>query len=268
MIYSQTQTDPKQVWWQLGTIIRCALGAGLHRAGHRLNLDPVEVQERRSLFWAIYVMDKILSNIVGLPSVLQDIDIDQPLPQPIDDCFITKERIVDGEHTCGISMRLFIRIIALAKIQSRIQKKLYKIVRTDMDVSKLAQDVAELDQEVVAWKESMTPDFDELKSESSSPVYAVFLHAQLVFHYTIIILHQQGLQVSLERTTRDVPVLSTVSAHPRILAGGALCVSSARSTIQLLSLVSPDIMQHLRYVFPVSFIIGHIQRLYQGPFTR
>ncbi|OLL26976.1 putative transcriptional regulatory protein [Neolecta irregularis DAH-3] len=259
MIYTQTRTDPKQVWWQLGTIIRCALGAGLHRSGHRLNLDPVELQERCNLFWTIYIMDKILSNIVGLPGVLQDDDIDQLLPQPIDDHFITRDRVIEGEHTCSISLRLFLRIIELAKIQSKIQKKLYKIVRSDIDIVKLVRNAAELDQDVVAWKENMRPDFD-LKPELSPVIYAITLYAHLLFHHTVIILHRQGLLISLQRMFGNISVPPQIlSAHPRLLAGGALCVSSARSTIQVLGLVPPDILQrvclHVYYPYLSALVI-------------
>ncbi|OLL26975.1 putative transcriptional regulatory protein [Neolecta irregularis DAH-3] len=150
LIYMPVHTNPRPCWVALGMIVQSSLLVGLHRHGEGWNFNPIESQERRVTFWTIYMLDKYFSSVVGLPSILQDDDIDQRLPYEADYNCITKDGIFPGENTCSKQLKMFIHLIKIAQIQSKIQKKVYRVIRTDKDIEIMNDHVITIDNEVTA----------------------------------------------------------------------------------------------------------------------
>lgn len=76
----------------LGIALRACCRLGLHRnIPNRFN--PIELEERRRIFWLVRKMDSYVGAVLGLPQMLSDDDIDQELPAEIDDEYITSEGI-------------------------------------------------------------------------------------------------------------------------------------------------------------------------------
>jgi hypothetical protein len=68
------------------------LALGLHRKRYSQSSGAtsslVEVELRRQVFWSAYTLDKYLSVMLGRPSIFRDEDIDQRLPDELNDCDI------------------------------------------------------------------------------------------------------------------------------------------------------------------------------------
>lgn len=74
----------------LGIALRACCRLGLHRnIPNRFN--PIELEERKRIFWLARKMDSYVGAVLGLPQMLSDDDIDQELPTEIDDEYITSE---------------------------------------------------------------------------------------------------------------------------------------------------------------------------------
>lgn len=76
-------------WASLGGVVRAAQDLGLHlETGTRSRLDA---DMRRRVWWAIYVMDRMMALEMGRPALIHDFDCDVALPEPIDDHFLSPE---------------------------------------------------------------------------------------------------------------------------------------------------------------------------------
>jgi proline utilization trans-activator len=64
--------------------MRIALSLGMNRASPPGYLDYVEYRRRRRLWWTLYVIDRKLSTIMGVPFSIKDEDIDISLPEKDD----------------------------------------------------------------------------------------------------------------------------------------------------------------------------------------
>ncbi len=73
-------------WTWLGSAVRCAQDMDLHlETGAR---SRIEADMRRRVWWAIYILDRILSLELGRPFAIDDTDCDVSLPEPCDDHFL------------------------------------------------------------------------------------------------------------------------------------------------------------------------------------
>jgi hypothetical protein len=58
---------------------------GLHRSAASNNLDPVQQQTRKRIFWVIQTMETYVTTLLGLPTTLSDEDVDQEMPSCTND---------------------------------------------------------------------------------------------------------------------------------------------------------------------------------------
>lgn len=72
------------------------LAIGIHRK-RRVekfnNADLVELECRKRVFWCAYSLDNYLSAVLGRPRTFHDDDIDQELPEIINDSELTRQHI-------------------------------------------------------------------------------------------------------------------------------------------------------------------------------
>ena len=92
IIFLQSSAKLATCYSYIGIALFSAVRMGLHRSISR-NFNPIEQETRRRIFWTIRKMDIYVGAILGLPIMLSDDEIDQELPQEVDDEFVTSERI-------------------------------------------------------------------------------------------------------------------------------------------------------------------------------
>ena len=69
----------------MASAMRLCLELGLHRvdAGHSHKSSHSNSLDATSIFWSVYVLERRMSTSLGVPFVLQDIDIDNALARPV-----------------------------------------------------------------------------------------------------------------------------------------------------------------------------------------
>lgn len=94
LLFLQVTSNISGCYAFIGLALRSSIRMGLHRHLQHAGITPIEDETRRRCFYVIRQMDTYVSAILGFPMLLNDEDIDQPLPTEVDDEYITKEAIL------------------------------------------------------------------------------------------------------------------------------------------------------------------------------
>jgi hypothetical protein len=84
-----------QAWLYIGMAIRMAQDLGLHKNADQWThggvslFTPVELQERRRIWYACVIMDKYVSTYVGRPLSILELDFDTELPSVDEVCLVS-----------------------------------------------------------------------------------------------------------------------------------------------------------------------------------
>ncbi|KAI5811164.1 fungal-specific transcription factor domain-containing protein, partial [Peziza echinospora] len=142
-------SKPGLCWSLLSQACRLAMTIGLHRNvniwtssnHHGTAQEKYAIsQERKSVFWNLYILDKALSLTFGRPTCLPDFDCDVELP------------VDDGTNP---AYKYFNALVGLSRIRSGIYMRLYSATAGKMSVEERQMAVDELDEELnIWWKES------------------------------------------------------------------------------------------------------------------
>ena len=65
---------------KIGQALRLSLEQGMHTNMEDQGLDDAHVQRCMNVWWTVYILDRQMSSLMGLPLALQDNDISAPLP--------------------------------------------------------------------------------------------------------------------------------------------------------------------------------------------
>lgn len=149
------------LWHMTGLAMRTVTDLGLHRHASTHDLPPLVAQLRRRLFWVVYTLEGILASTLGRPISLADCDIDQPLPLSINDDNLTGgggafELVPESgkEAYLYTNMTQAIMLFQLRRLESRIQRTIYRVDRTiDSRLPKLQR----LYSELQAWHTNIPP---------------------------------------------------------------------------------------------------------------
>ncbi|KAF4611356.1 hypothetical protein G7Y89_g15657 [Cudoniella acicularis] len=80
IIYLQSSGSMHSCYSYISIATSLLLQMGLHRSGASSELDPVQQETRKRIFWAIQTMETYVTTLLGLPTTLRDEDIDQEMP--------------------------------------------------------------------------------------------------------------------------------------------------------------------------------------------
>ncbi|EON62512.1 hypothetical protein W97_01735 [Coniosporium apollinis CBS 100218] len=124
-LYLLSTSRPNQAWFTCGTAVQLSMALGLHRKRAMVELSSLVVREcQRRTFWCLYTLDKYLSVMFGRPRLLQDEDIDQDFPQPVNDEDLTPSAIrIPGRDDCLMDAPIFHAELAL--IVSKASREQY-----------------------------------------------------------------------------------------------------------------------------------------------
>ncbi|KAK4699907.1 hypothetical protein P7C70_g6347, partial [Phenoliferia sp. Uapishka_3] len=118
------------VWFLVGIVVRLCISLGLHRRLRPSRMKSVSsytLQLRKRVFWSCYILDRMMAMSLGRPTGIADRDIDIELPLNVD-CVESNptSALVTGVCT---SMSSSIHLICLKRIESLIQKQVYRVDR-------------------------------------------------------------------------------------------------------------------------------------------
>ncbi|KAG2235950.1 hypothetical protein INT48_004280 [Thamnidium elegans] len=154
------ETDVESMqWYTLGKAIRMAQDIGLHRSCSNWNLPPSEIETRHRVFYACYVLDRLMGARAGKPLTILDRDFDTDLPVPYE--------VYDDNLEQGPSIyHSFIHLIELSEILGRILKALYAPKSKHSNSNAGLDDptiLAVFDRRLKNWKASLDQSKDGIK---------------------------------------------------------------------------------------------------------
>ena len=132
VMYSLRSSEAPSTWYLTGIIVRLCISLGLHRdlpPARARHMSAYYLQMRRRIFWSAYTVDRMLSMTLGRPPNIADEDIDASMPLDVSDVATepTAENVAEGGPST--SMTSAIHYIKLKRIESRIQRVVYRVDR-------------------------------------------------------------------------------------------------------------------------------------------
>lgn len=120
IMFLQATSNLSACYAFVGMALRSALRIGLHRHLQHEQIDTVEDETRRRVFYVIRQMDIYVSTLLGFPLMLNSDDIDQPYPTEVDDEYITPDMVLQpppGSSSFYVAFNAHTRLMEiLAKI--------------------------------------------------------------------------------------------------------------------------------------------------------
>jgi hypothetical protein len=213
--------------------VRLAYMIGLHRQQeYDPALTPIEIDQRKRVFWITYVLDKNVSLRSDIPFIQNDDDINVELPtQDI------RGRILFLMSGRVETVDFFILCVQLSIIQGMICKQLYSTKASYQSPRQREDAIQELDRSLKEWRDSIPLDFSPECSKGAldglSVLHIIVLHS--TYFYSLMKLHHTPLQGISSQTTSK----AMESFNPRLFAPEPSCVIVARELMDLIK-VAPQ----------------------------
>ncbi|KAG4034570.1 hypothetical protein MFRU_003g05280 [Monilinia fructicola] len=128
--YLLSQSRVNHCWSLFGTTAHLILALGIHRKRRlesQINVDMIEMECRKRVFWCAYTLDNYLSAALGRPRTFHDDDIDQELPSCVNDSDLTSRHVHVNKSRAQSIMMAPIAHAMLSQIISHILRDLYSI---------------------------------------------------------------------------------------------------------------------------------------------
>ncbi|KAI2638264.1 hypothetical protein GGS21DRAFT_510432 [Xylaria nigripes] len=199
ILFLQSISNLSTCYGFVGIALRSALRMGLHRHLPHVKLDPIESETRRRVFYICRQMDTYVSALLGFPMLLNEDDIDQLLPTPVDDQFITKDGIANPPPGTPSYIEAFNAHVKLMDLLSKVVRHVYPLKRADPNVTDGDESqhasymvsyarIKEMEEELQRWNEQL-PFAWRPNSEGSVEVVRIrnllrfaFAHVQMVLY--------------------------------------------------------------------------------------
>lgn len=150
----------------VGIALRAALRMGLHRHLPHAQLTPIEHESRRRVFYITRQMDTYVSALLGFPILLQESDMDQPLPTEVDDEFITRDAILTPPPRTSSFFEACNAHTKLMRILANIIKYIYPLKGIEASVALGGEApnatymisytrIKEIERELAEWSEQL-----------------------------------------------------------------------------------------------------------------
>lgn len=237
-LFLQGTPNPQPTFLLIAAAIRLSHSIGLHKRGTGFNLNPVEIEQRKRVFWIAYMLDKDLCLRSGRPPAQDDDDMNVDLPEadPVDN--IGNIPLADGKG----KMNLFRLMCEFATIESKVYKKLYSTKAVKQSDGELLNTIGELDQELEDWKDSIPIDFrpeHEIKASHTPLIlHVVVLH--LTYYNCLTTIHRMSIHHGYwtsRLSNYAIQGLNAKPLNPRVFSSAALCTAAARASISLLKYI-------------------------------
>ena len=212
-------------WQTLGMAIRIAYTIGLHRHSHKNPTNQHGVQDFsdrlfHARIWAICCsLEKMMQLESGRPATILHVDRDHMMGP--------------DQHAPGHDFLQW--HMGLAQHQGLIFHHIYGHKPGERTAKEILFDTARLDRSLLSWAREIPEEFrpgNDLFCSSDDYHIAALLSIQ--YYQTIIALHRAALIVPTSTFQSEVVKHSfDDSSRLRLLAGEAICVSSARSIARL-----------------------------------
>lgn len=204
-------------WYMLGTTVQLLFSLGLHRSDNSKS-DAIIRECRKRAFWACSTLDTYLSVIMGVPALINLEEVDQVLPEAIDDDCLTTTGVTfdqnrrDSIIQASISHAWIMRIVKRAAREQYLKER--KRGAYDLETA------ARYNAEVNAWQSSLPAVLSGAIHPSS--LVATFRRQltviKLAHAHAQMLINRPSLLVDSSRSTlRDAQVQLSLQAAEKAL---------------------------------------------------
>ncbi|KAK4168980.1 6c6d08f8-8b27-48d1-a5e9-ee3a8a61eadc [Cladorrhinum sp. PSN259] len=267
-MFMQGTPNPQPSSLLIATAIRLSHTIGLHKRGTNFHLNPIEIEQRKRVFWIAYMLDKDLCLRSGRPPAQDDDDMNVELPDTDPADGIGNIPLADGKG----KMNLFRVMCELAVVESKVYNKLYSTTATKQSDGEILNTIGELDQELEDWKDRIPIDFrpeHEIKA-SHTPLILHIVMLHFNYYNCLTTIHRMSIHHGYWTSRLSNFAIQGLNArplNPRIFSSAALCTSAARASISLLKYIPQGDFSCVWMVlyFPVSALVTLFGNILQNP---
>lgn len=267
-LFLQGTPNPQPSFFLIAAAIRCSHTIGLHKRGSAFNLNPIEAEQRKRVFWIAYLLDKDTCLRAGRPPAQDDDDMNVELPSEDPPDNIGNVPLADGKG----KINLFRLMCEFAIISSKVYRQLYSVRASKQSDGELLNTIGELDKELEAWKDSIPLDFrpeHEIKTAHTPLIlHIVVLHFS--YYNCLTTIHRMSVHHGYWTSRLSEYAIQGLNArplNPRVFSSAALCVSAARASIHLIKYIPQGDFACVWLVlyFPVSALVTLFANILQNP---
>ncbi|KAF9776724.1 hypothetical protein IL306_005059, partial [Fusarium sp. DS 682] len=267
-LFLQGTPNPQPTLLLVSAAMRLAHSIGLHKRGTGFNLNPIEIEQRKRVFWIAYMLDKDLCLRAGRPPAQDDDDMNVELPDADPEDNIGNIPLADGKG----KMNLFRVTCEFALIESEVYKRLYSVQATKQSDGELLHTIGELDQKLEEWKDRIPidyrPEHDINASHTPLILHVVMLH--LTYYNCLTTIHRMSVAHGLwtsRLANYAIQGLNARPLNPRVFSSAALCTAAARASVSLLKYVPQGDFACVWMIlyFPVSALVTLFGNILQNP---
>ncbi|KAK5083151.1 hypothetical protein LTR05_007034 [Lithohypha guttulata] len=260
--------NPQPSFFLISAALRLSHSIGLHKRGASFNLNPIEAEQRKRVFWLAYILDKDTCLRSGRPTAQDDDDMNVELPSEDPPDNVGNIPLADGKG----KVNLFRLMCEFATISSRVYKRLYSVEASKQSDGELLNTIGDLDKELEDWKDKIPIDFrpeHEIKaSHTPLVVHIVVLHFS--YYNCLATIHRMSVHHGYWTSRLADYAISGLNAkplNPRVFSSAALCVQAARASIHLIKYIpqSDFACVWLVIYFPVSALVTIFANILQNP---
>ncbi|MCJ1351462.1 MAG: hypothetical protein MMC33_001446 [Icmadophila ericetorum] len=283
-LFLQGTPNPQPSFFLVAAALRLAHSIGLHKRGSGFNLNPVEVEQRKRVFWIAYMLDKECvelfsrrfavtdSNSIclrsGRPPAQDDDDMNVELPSADPPDNVGNIPLADGKGKTN----LFRLMCTFATIESKVYKQLYSTKAAKQSDGALLNTIGELDHELEEWKDNIPIDFrpeHEIKASHTPLIlHVVVLH--FAYYNCLTTIHRMSVHHGYWTSRLSNYAIQGLNArplNPRVFSSAALCVQAARASIHLIRYIPQGDYACVWMIlyYPVSSLVTLFANILQNP---
>ncbi|KAM0518480.1 hypothetical protein ACHAPE_004243 [Trichoderma viride] len=267
-LFMQGTPNPQPAFLLISVAIRLAHSIGLHKKGTGFNLNPIEIEQRKRVFWIAYMLDKDLCLRAGRPPAQDDDDMNVELPDAEPEDNIGNIPLADGKG----KMNLFRVMCEFAVIESNVYRRLYSARAAKQSDGELLATIGELDQQLEEWKDRIPIDFrpeHEIRA-SHTPLILHIVMVHFTYYNCLTTIHRMSVHHGFWTSRLANYAISGQNVrplNPRIFSSAMLTTAAARASISLLKYVPQGDFSCVWLVlyFPVSALVTLFGNILQNP---
>ena len=267
-LFMSGTANPQPSFFLISAAIRLSHSIGLHKKGSSFNLNPIEAEQRKRVFWIAYLLDKDTCLRSGRPPAQDDEDMNVELPSENPPDNVGNIPLADGQSV----INLFRLMCEFAIISSKVYRKLYSVEASKQTDGELLNTIGDLDKELEEWKDKIPLDFrpeHEIKaSHTPLVIHIVVLHFS--YYNCLATIHRMSVHHGYWTSRLSDYAISGLNArplNPRVFSSAALCVQAARASIHLIKYIPQGDFACVWLIiyFPVSALVTIFANILQNP---
>ncbi|EEP80649.1 conserved hypothetical protein [Uncinocarpus reesii 1704] len=267
-LFLQGTPNPQPSFFLVAAAIRLSHSIGLHKRGSGFGLNPVELEQRKRVFWIAYMLDKDICLRSGRPPVQDDDDMNVELPSEDPPDNIGNVPLSDGKS----KVNLFRLMCLFGTIESKVYKQLYSTKAARQSDGELLNTIGELDRELEQWKDSIPLDFRpeyEIKA-THRPLILPIVVLHFAYYNCLTTIHRMSVHHGYWTSRLSNFAIQGLNArplNPRVFSSAVLCVSAARASINLIKYIPQGDFSCVWLIlyFPISALVTLFANILQNP---